>query len=116
MRDREDRTEDLMRALADRNLDEMRGFERRSRDDEGRTRDLIRHLDEEGAERRFVKQAIANSELKTELAIQRALNHRRRDWDDEGIRFDPRINIVIEEEEERGRRGRRRDNESSQTV
>jgi hypothetical protein len=96
LRDREDRTEDLIRQLADRNLDEMRGFERRSRDDEDRTRDLIRHLDAEGAERRYIRDQINNSELRTELAIDRALKCRR-DWDDDRVRFDPRINITLDD-------------------
>lgn len=114
LRDREDRTEDLVRQLADRNLDEMRGFERRSRDDEGRTRDLIRHIDEERAERAYLKSSLSNLELKTELAIERALRHRHHD--DDGIRFDPRINIVLEDIDEEERPRRRRSRESSQTV
>jgi hypothetical protein len=107
LRDREDRTEDLIRALADRNLDEMRGFERRSRD-------LAHHIDEENGERAYLNRALANQELKTELAIERALRHRHRDDDDDRIRFDPRINIILEEDEDRPRRRERR--ESSQTV
>lgn len=99
LRDREDRTHDLIRTLADRNLDEMRGFERRSRDDEGHTRDLIRHIDEESSERAYLKSALAAQELRTELAIDRALKcHRGRGHDDDGnFRYEPRINITLDD-------------------
>lgn len=107
LRDREDRTEDMIRALADRNLDEMRGFERRSRD-------LAVSIDSENQERAYLNRALVAQELKTELAIERALRHRHHD--DDGIRFDPRINIVLEDIDEEDRPRRRRSRESSQTV
>lgn len=109
LRDRQDRTEDLMRVYNDRNSDELRDFERRSRDDEGKTRDLLRHIVEEKSERDFIQSALDNQELKTEMAIERALRHRRhfRDDDDffddrrDRVRFDPRINVIVEDIDER---------------
>lgn len=67
LRDREDRTCDLTRALADRNLDEMRQFERRSRDDETRTRELIRELEQERAERDLIRTTARETQLKNRI-------------------------------------------------
>jgi hypothetical protein len=63
LRDREDRTHDLIRTLSDRNLVEMQAFERRSRDDEDRTRDLIRHEAELGGDRRYARGLATETQL-----------------------------------------------------
>lgn len=107
-RDREDRTHDLVRSLSDRNLDEMRGFERRSRDDEGKTRDLIRHVDAERAERDYIALVSERNELKTRLALLESRGGERREhgrscgcghcgYYPETFRFDPRINITLDD-------------------
>lgn len=114
LRDREDRTEDLVRLLADRNLDEMRGFERRSRDDETHTRDLMRKLDEERAERDFIKVSIDNSELRTKLAIEEALGRRHHGHDD--VRFDPHINIDIVDDNISRNTNRNRNRQSDDSL
>lgn len=107
LRDREDRTHDLVRALADRNLDEMRGFERRSRDDEDRTRALIRHETEERHEREFALGVARNTRLQNKLDIVEALEaqERERRWCDRdrdrrgggNIYFDPNINVRVDD-------------------
>lgn len=103
LRDREDRTHDLVRALADRNLVEMQNFERRSRDDESATRALIRHEVEERHERDFALSVARETRLQNRVDLLEALECRdRRDWDRDrhhrgGINFNPNINVHIDD-------------------
>jgi hypothetical protein len=96
LRDREDRTNDLIRQLADRNLFEMQAFERRDRDDHTRTRDLINHKDDLRAERDVIHNTALETQLRTKIDILES-RHERHDHgrDRDGYRYDPRININL---------------------
>ncbi len=96
LRDREDRTHDLVRTLADRNLDEMRGFERRSYENEVKTRDLIRHEADERREQEFAVGLADRSRLRTKLDILEAERGEwRRDCDRDRRHRDGNISINI---------------------
>lgn len=98
LRDREDRTEDLVRQLADRNLFEMQAFERRDRDDHDRTRALINHKDDLRAERQLIRDTALETQLRTKIDIleaRRGCGDRDPGRDREVYRYDPRININL---------------------
>jgi hypothetical protein len=99
LRDREDRTEDLIRQLADRNLFEMQNFERRDRDDHDRTRALVNHKDDLRAERDLIRNTAVETQLRTKIDVLEACRPKDpcgdRGREREVHRYDPRININL---------------------
>jgi hypothetical protein len=72
LRDREDRTEDLIRLSAERTQGELYAFERRARDEDERTRELLRHHEALRAERELIRSSAIETQLRTKIDVLEA--------------------------------------------